>query len=400
MKRKKLCCLLLVLTMLLTFVPELSALSSETELYFGNDGSFKIMIIADIQDGVSVSKYTLELIEKALDVKMPDLVILLGDNIYGKVPSMQNEDNIKKSIDTFMAPITDRNIPFALVFGNHDEEGAMSNAEQMEYYQTFDGCLAEFGNVTGVGNYDILLKKSDGSDAASLVFLDSGSYAAEGEGTYAYVEDDQIAWRQALSEELEEKNGSMIPAYIFQHIPIFEIYDILLPANKNAAGAVKGQVGRSDDGYFMLNPEYAVGYIGEGPCPPDVNNGEFQSFVERGDVVAMLFGHDHVNDFIAKLDGIDLVQTPGAGFHSYGNGYEHGVRMLTLFEDRPAEYETEMIYYKDISDAKLPLPLRYMGRYVFSMVLIGSAGILLFLTAGICILIRVRRKKRAAKKSQ
>ena len=54
--------------------------------------------------------------------------------------------------------------------------------------------------------------------------------------------------------------------------------------------------------------------LGEGPCPPDVNNGQFTSWVKTGDVIGAVFGHDHINDFVGDVDGIKLIQTRERAF--------------------------------------------------------------------------------------
>ena len=60
-------------------------------------------------------------------------------------------------------------------------------------------------------------------------------------------------------------------------------------------------------------------------------NVQFDALVNQGDVVAMFFGHDHVNSFIVEHEGIDLVNTPGAGFGSYGDD-GRGVRIIDIKE--------------------------------------------------------------------
>ena len=84
--------------------------------------------------------------------------------------------------------MAERGLQFAVVFGNHDDEGGVSKETQMEYYQSYPGCLASAGNVTGVGNYNLLVYGSDGkTPVVNLWFFDSGSYAPEGQGKYDWV---------------------------------------------------------------------------------------------------------------------------------------------------------------------------------------------------------------------
>lgn len=60
---------------------------------------------------------TVDFIGKVLDVEKPDLVILTGDQIHHDIPDSQS------ALFKVVAPIIERSIPFAAVFGNHDSEG-------------------------------------------------------------------------------------------------------------------------------------------------------------------------------------------------------------------------------------------------------------------------------------
>lgn len=100
------------------------------------DGKFKIVQISDTHmvTGVGVCKdaidahgnnlpeseadpLTVDFIGNILDVEKPDLVILTGDQLHHSIPDSQS------ALFKVVAPIIERSIPFAAVFGNHDSEG-------------------------------------------------------------------------------------------------------------------------------------------------------------------------------------------------------------------------------------------------------------------------------------
>lgn len=100
------------------------------------DGKFKIVQISDTHmvTGVGVCKdaidvrgnflpeseadpLTVEFIEKILDSEKPNLVILTGDQLHHDISDSQS------ALFKVVAPIIERSIPFAAVFGNHDSEG-------------------------------------------------------------------------------------------------------------------------------------------------------------------------------------------------------------------------------------------------------------------------------------
>lgn len=371
-------------------------MTNKSPLQFNKDGTFKIMLIADIQENATVSPYTLELMEKALDRERPDLVVYGGDNICDFAPSMLlKEENVKKCITDFLTPVTERKIPFCVVFGNHDTMSRMSVKEQMKYIMSFPGCYAVPGSLnSGVGNYSLLIKDSEGSkNVFNLWFLNSGVRATgRGEKGYAYVSDEQIAWYESVSEELRKENGgSPMPAILFQHIPVPEIYHLLTTVPKGTKGSVRGH-GSHKDSHYILNPDLVFsGAMGEAPCPPDINNGQFESWRKQGDILGAFFGHDHLNDFSGSLQGIDLVHTPGAGFYSYGKGYEHGVRIIELDENNLQSYETRMVYYKDVSDKKAPWPFLYLGEQLFTFICTSAV---IFLILMYCFIQKIRKWSR------
>ena len=91
----------------------------------------------------------------------------------------------------------------------------------------------------------------------------------------------------------------------------------------------------------------------ESPCPPaDEANGrrQFALWKAHGDVIAAVFGHDHVNDFDVVLDGIHLIQTFGAGYHTYGE--MGGARLIVLNEAAPTAFTTESIRIPRITQTR------------------------------------------------
>jgi len=100
------------------------------------DGKFKIVQISDIHmvTGVGVCKdaidahgkplpesgadpLTVSFLGGILDVEKPDLVILTGDQLHHDILDSQS------TLFKVVAPLIDRSIPYAAVFGNHDDEG-------------------------------------------------------------------------------------------------------------------------------------------------------------------------------------------------------------------------------------------------------------------------------------
>lgn len=388
----------MLLALLIPLMSGVSAYAESEKLQFDENGEFKILIVADAQDIDKPQKATLKMLEASLDAANPDLVVFLGDDVYGNIIG-NDEAATKAAIDAIIQPVAERNLPFALVFGNHDDQGGVSKETQLAYYQSFPNCMAlDSGELSGCGNYTLPIYDSVGKKAIfNLWFFDSGTYDEERKGSYAYVKQDQIDWYISQSEALREANGGQdLPSFAFQHIPVPEIYDMLSAVPKGTQGAVRGH-GSFSDRYYVLNPEYiSGGNIGEGPCPPDFNSGEFDAWKQQGNIIAAFFGHDHVNDFSGSLEGIDLVMTPGTGFYEYGNGDRHGTRLITLHESELNNYDSKLLYYIDIV-GEPPQGLSPIIGARFEKLIIIGIGVLLALAVGVTLLCTHLKKRRQTK---
>ena len=372
--------------------------NNQNDLSFDKDGLFKIMVIADVQDGANVSRYTIDLIEKSIEQEDPDLVVFNGDNIFGLSPSLLlSPDNIRKSIDQFTKPIIDNNIPFVVVFGNHDGQTIMKESDQLDYYQSLPGNLTERGTVDKrLGTFNLPIYGDNSTPELNLWFFHSGDWAITEYGLgYAYVLDEQIEWYESKNDELKNANeGQNVPSVVFQHMAVPEIYELLKEVDADTEGAIKG-TGKHSHQYFVLDSASAIdGTLNEGPCPPDYNNGEFDSWVEQGDVMAAVFGHDHINDFRGVYEGIELIYTPGVGFYSYGNGYQHGVRVMEFDVNDVENYGTRMIYYDDLINDPIPQELLYDGAFMRGDVYIYiTLGCVLIFVITISVIYVVRKKR-------
>lgn len=323
--------------------------AEEAKLQFNEDGTFKIMNISDIQDQASLLKVTANFMKAAIEAENPDLIILTGDNISGNsIISNKTEKAIREVMDV-LAPY---GIPVAIVFGNHDEESGVSKEEQMAVYNSYD-CSISYDDgeaLWGCGTYNIpVFSSTDDTDVVFNCWLfDTGN--RDENGGYDHVKQDQLDWYKAKSAELKAANGGeVVPSIAFQHIIVPEIYDALAVVDASTEGAVaKGST------YYTLPETAAEGSIlGEAPCPSAINGGEFDAFLECGDVLAVVSGHDHVNSFVIPFKGIDLVNTPTAGFRSYGSNASRGIRIFELNEAAPAEYTTRMLTSAEVFEGDM-----------------------------------------------
>ncbi len=340
----------LILTAALIFGLSVMPASAEDgkTLKFGDDGKFRILQIADIQDGAFLEYATYQFLIDSVEATQPDLIVLTGDNISGG--SSPTKTLARIAITRYMSIFEEAGVPVAMVYGNHDSEGPADKEYQMEVYESFDCFVGSEGeDLTGCGNYNLPIYSADGEKVLyNLWMIDSLTYNRHPEdkndvayyendlGGYACVHKDQIDWYVKTSNELKAANGGEpVPSMVFQHIIVPEVYDVL---EKDA------------DGKWIL-PEGNDGELWEDPCPPPYSNGEFDAMVNQGDVVAMFFGHDHKNSFVVPHKGIDIVNTPGVGFSSYGDS-NRGVRVIDLDVNDLSTYKTEVVEWQDFYDTE------------------------------------------------
>ena len=302
------------------------------------DGKFKILILSDVHNPENMPVWTEEFIAYAMKKEKPDLVVFLGDNTNGRYKGVTADKNVR-SIDKIMSLMGDT--PFAVVFGNHDHEGLPEMSEDeakkflLDCYTKNKNCLMK------AGDYFYNIKDSKGEkDIFTFYFIDSGSYAKE--GGYAYVKKDQLDWYK--------NNHTGLPSYLFQHIIFPEVYDLMHESKFPLPGYTRGQCIRGKKFYKFKDGTLLSGAMNEGPCPPDINGGQFDVVKEMGNMVACFFGHDHTNDFVCDCQGVKLANVPSPSFYTYGNN--RGVRVVTIHEDDLLRFDSKVIYLKDVDTAK------------------------------------------------
>lgn len=276
------------------------------QLNFREDGTFVIVQFTDIhwRNGTEPDQSSRVLMESVLDAEQPDLIVYTGDVIAGK-----GCDDPAESYRAAVALAEERGIPWAAVFGNHDDEGTLSREQLAQVQLEHRHCLSQIGpsDIAGTSNY--ILQVQDGSQTAALLYmLDSGSYSPlEAIGGYDWFRRDQIEWYIAQSRRFTGGNGDQpVPALAFFHIPLPE-YD------------------------EVWNFHTCYGQKLEAVCSPRMNTGMFAAMVEMGDVMGTFVGHDHVNDYTGELHGIHLCYGRATGYNTYPRDHSpRGARMIRL----------------------------------------------------------------------
>ncbi len=278
---------------------------------FNENGKFKILQLTDIhyEDGSEADLKTLKLMTSLIEGEKPDIIVVTGDTVYGP-------DNIKV-IDKAFEPIIRSEIPWTFVLGNHDTEKGSGAEELFPAISELPGCLAfDDADIEGNGNHIIDIRSDKFNSCWRLVMLDSGTYINDDpKDGYDYIKKSQIEWYSDRIKELCS-TYSKAGAISFFHIPLCEYKDAW------------------DEGK-------CTGELREDICSSAVNSGLFE--VMSGDNItrAVFVGHDHINNFCGKLDGVILGYGRATGYNTYScEGYNHGARIIELSEDDTINFDT------------------------------------------------------------
>ncbi|KAM3472521.1 hypothetical protein MY8738_008835 [Beauveria namnaoensis] len=297
-----------------------------------DSGKFKILQIADLHlsTGVGLCRdvypelakgekceadpRTLEFVDKMIDEEKPDFVVLSGDQVNGETAR-----DPQSAIFKIALKLKERKLPYAAIFGNHDDAQAMSREAQMAIMESLPYSLATAGpaEIDGVGNYYVEVLGRGGSDhsAITIYFFDTHSYSPNEKKYpgYDWVKPSQIEWFNKTADRLVKPHAE----YSHQHMDIAFIH---IPITE----------------YSDYNQTW-VGSWREGVTAPVFNPGFRDALVDKG-ILMVSAGHDHVNDYcILSTKGerrdpaMWMCYAGGVGFGGYA-GYGGYLRRVRLYE--------------------------------------------------------------------
>ena len=286
-----------------------------------DNSDFKIIATTDIHtdEDYSLNDKSLQMLINQIRDEKPDLVVLTGDCIQSKFQQIEAVE--------FAQMMEKIGVYWVYVFGNHEarDEKEFHKYLLMKSLSDYPHCLSKFGdpNLFGYGNFIVNIMNSETELKQSLVFMDSGrdivekymardGVPAEMKNGYDYIKPDQIKWYTDEMNELR-KNYGKAPNLLYMHIPIKE-YEEVFTLNDEGKYVPTGKAEILYGGMFE-----SVG------CSP-FNSGLFEAMKKNG-AQGIFCGHDHVNDWAAKYDGILLVYNQMGSYNAYNLGNYNGVSL-------------------------------------------------------------------------
>ncbi|KAK4837652.1 hypothetical protein QYF36_007295 [Acer negundo] len=312
-------------------------------------GIFKIALFADLHFGENAwtdwgprqDVNSVNVMSTVLDHETPDFVVYLGDVITANNIAIANASLYW---DQAISPTRARGIPWASVFGNHDDAPfqwplewfsapgipqlhcpssnvSYAGEEECEFRGTRRVELMkkeiDFNMLShskngpkhlwpSISNYVLQVSSSKDPQMAVLYmyFLDSGG------GSYPEViSSAQAEWFQRRSQEINP--DSRVPEIVFWHIP--------------------------SKAYKKVAPKFGV----HRPCVGSINKesvaaqeaetGIMKTLVKRSSVKAVFVGHNHGLDWCCPYRKLWLCFARHTGYGGYGN-WPRGARILEIIE--------------------------------------------------------------------
>lgn len=254
----------------------------------------------------------------------PDLITVSGD--IACAGHMRSYENFTVLMDSCR-------IPWAPVWGNHDsQDGAAQADRQADLIMRSRYILFEKGDAAlGCGNYTIAVREN-GRIIYGIIMIDSHDRMPftdpEGKTSdeWAHLIPDQLDWYRGQVEAL----GGVRTAVIL-HIPIYA-YRTAFEAAWN--GAYKPEsVPVSESGaekYWNEGYKGSLGVRYEGISSYPADEGMFDLIKKLGSTDTVLAGHDHVNNYIIRHEGVTLAFALKTGTGSYWNGELNGGTVLRI----------------------------------------------------------------------
>ena len=248
----------------------------------------------------------------------PDIIFITGDMVYGSF------DDSGRAFKWFVSLMDSFGIPWAPVFGNHDNESEMGVKWQCDLLESTENCLFKRGNVSGNGNYTVGVA-IDGVLKRVMYMTDSNGCAdcsnpevIKNQGIYP----DQLERIRVSSAAIRLQNGEGVRGMMAFHIP-----------TKEFALASK------EKGYEDNAPKYTLGvtvaqkdgdFGSKYETEHSIDCGDMVAFFKETGIDSVFAGHYHTNNTRILHNGILYVYGLKTGQYDYHTPGSIGGTLITF----------------------------------------------------------------------
>ena len=274
-----------------------------------------------------IPQYCYDYITEIVEETKPDLIIITGDLVYGCYD--HNGSALKNFVD-FMDTFE---IPWAPVFGNHENESEMGVDWQCEQFINAKYCLFEQKELTGNGNYSVgilqgkklirvfyMLDSNGCSDASAQSLSNGHTTKSVGFGN------DQIEWFTKQIEQLKALSPETKISFAF-HIQMAVFADGMKKYGFDQN--VKSHSIYID--YLSKKAEGEFGYIGrQMKSPWDSTKSIFEQMRSMG-VDSIFVGHEHCNSASVYYKSVRLQYGQKSSEYDRLNGITQDGKIIEIY---------------------------------------------------------------------
>ncbi len=252
------------------------------------------------------------------------MIFITGDMVYGEF------DDSGKTFTRFCEFMESFQIPWAPVFGNHDNETNKGVLWQCNMLEQCEFCLFKRGNVSGNSNYVVGI--ADGDKLIDVMYmLDSnGCTQSKDENVIKHrgIYPDQVEFIKSRGNEIKKAQGYMPPSIVAFHIPTMDFIEAE-QAKEYATNERKvyniGVDVTACDGDFGCNYETfkngAIDAVG------------FREALKAVHAQGVFAGHHHCINTCISYDGIRWTFGLKTGQYDYHNQGQLGGTQVRLTRD-------------------------------------------------------------------
>ena len=240
-------------------------------------------------------------VRETINATNPDFIIITGDIVYGEF------DDNGTSLTSFINFMESFQIPWAPVFGNHDNESTKGVDWQCEQFENAKYCLFDQKELTGNGNYSVAIAQG-GELKRVFYMMDTnacGNASAESlnnghtVNNYVGLKQDQVDWCIDQITELKtvSPETKISFAYHIQPMMFGEAYEKygFEQSNKTFGINIDTHADKAEGDF---------GYIGAAMKGPwDINYKIFNDLKALG-MDSIFVGHEHLNSASVVYEGV------------------------------------------------------------------------------------------------
>ena len=212
-------------------------------------------------------------------------------------------------------------VPWAPVFGNHDDEANCDLNFLAETMMKSPHCLMKKGDSRmGVGNYIINIAEKDGDKiniCESIFMMDSH---------HNQPNELQQKWFKRAADGIKRLSDGRAEISVYMHIPIPE-YMIAYDEARDTENK------KWRDGYNAYGAQHESVACERDADGNPVQRGFFDILKENGNTKYVFCGHDHMNNYSIDYQGIRLTYLMKLGLSSGFQPFFDGGTVITVGSD-------------------------------------------------------------------